>query len=1270
MKEASQLIEIIIRQGGILKDHPKKGVNFAVLDHFFDVPEIQERLARAVNQALSGTLEHIDGVAGIASRGYLFLDMIQSPNKTLGKYLIQKVKAPGDSRYQQLKTSTEYSTDQLQVLKGKIKQGQHYLVVDDLIATGGSVQGAIELIEAEGGVVDAVFSLTELVDFNARKKLEDQGIKLISVLKFSEEDLDKILALQTAYQVAADAPLTFQLSQHQSTQTFEPAAIANQDNSLEIYVGSQSLIKTSAVRESFEHLFDPFNIKLHAIDAASNVSDQPLEDETITGARHRLQYLKEHTAERKSACLVSIENGIRFDQERLCYVDFVQICLQQNEHVIEVKKDCCDIPGIIIEAMQKNSDGSYRETWGEAAVRLGMATDSKNPHQDIAHVSRQAMLYQAMLEAAGLLKSSLPLRNNTDEEKIEEKIISRTMIFDDKEQSGNAKRKVIKSRPINLYNQGCPVDKWQIAADKVQRNQLKVFQTGDPFTIISPDVQLKGANVHIHVGFEHKHFSKEVLSQEALQLCRCAREHGANSITVALPESCHPEHVQNGFNSIYTTLLEASGADQLYFYDASYTGHIQDELIQLADVPDQKIQPHIILCCSANQSFAIKMANQLRQQGELVRLYPIEGQGSEATIPTAAEIADATVSIVQSTRPNPHDFILSKAYGRDGNVTYFYEAAAIAYQAKQRGAKSINLVNPYQFSARSDKAEIDPVKGSTGAYVQQNGLLLKSLGIDQVMTAECHDAHTMSGTYTDGKRRGGAVPGLSKMTVDVAKRWLDQRSLTSDAQLRLVIPDEGAAKRTKALTQILQAVLGDKMCNRRVIGEKHRDSHQDNSAKISNLSVGDVDIRLQDKYIITDDETATGSTLCQAIETLKHKGAEDISVIVVHNNLPLDWLERQLCLTRFLFIGARDLHFSDTHEMGMLANNYHDLILQYHNLSGVPTQEIEAKVEAWFYSKVSTSKELFENFKEKVSQLQDNVEVHSLAGEFAREVRTKPYMSSAYAFNDEVGRCLEKFSGQNLVNIAVYEGASVPVAAAVAMKLNLPLTVISDPAIVALPRGPFALLGEPTDDVLNYLANTTTLSKEQLSPSLADPEMATGSVINQVFSQAEKKESRDCLFPIEMDKLNTIAEKLELQYKALKINSSYRNRTIKLLAIGLEGQILAGQLSVLLKQRGCPIGIAAVNIQDDELLVDQSVLDMGEVVIPVGSNLGEKMKADIKALADKASVFCSDIYSQPQVENKAISPLSYKNGRHQLFFKPEVAAANTQQVLEEPSLHL
>lgn len=299
----------------------------------------------------------------------------------------------------------------------------------------------------------------------------------------------------------------------------------------------------------------------------------------------------------------------------------------------------------------------------------------------------------------------------------------------------------------------------------------------------------------------------------------------------------------------------------------------------------------------------------------------------------------------------------------------------------------------------------------------------------------------------------------------------------------------------------------------------------------------------------------------------------------------IDWLERQLCLTRFLFIGAHDLHFSDTHEMGMLANNYHDLILQYHNLSGVPTQEIETKVEAWFYSKVSTSKELFEIFKEKVSQLQEHVEVHSLAGEFAREVRTKPYMSSAYAFNDEVGRCLEIFSGRNLVNIAVYEGASVPVAAAVAMKLELPLTVISDPAIVALPRGPFALLGEPTDEVLNYLVNTTTLSKEQLSPSLADPEMATGSVINQVFSQAEKKESRDFLFPIEMDKLNTIAEKLELQYKALKINSSYRNRTIKLLAIGLEGQILAGQLSVLLKQRGCPIGIATVNIQDDELLV-------------------------------------------------------------------------------------
>ena len=88
-------------------------------------------------------------------------------------------------------------------------------------------------------------------------------------------------------------------------------------------------------------------------------------------------------------------------------------------------------------------------------------------------------------------------------------------------------------------------------------------------------------------------------------------------------------------------------------------------------------------------------------------------------------------------------------------------------QAHLRGADKINLINPYQFSARSDKAENNP-KGRTGAYVQQNGMLLKAAGVNQVITAECHDAHTMSGSYTGKNIKGSVVSALSVMSTRIA----------------------------------------------------------------------------------------------------------------------------------------------------------------------------------------------------------------------------------------------------------------------------------------------------------------------------------------------------------------------------------------------------------------------------------------------------------------------------------------------------------------------
>ncbi|WP_131783726.1 ribose-phosphate pyrophosphokinase-like domain-containing protein [Legionella gresilensis] len=636
---------------------------------------------------------------------------------------------------------------------------------------------------------------------------------------------------------------------------------------------------------------------------------------------------------------------------------------------------------------------------------------------------------------------------------------------------------LISSKFINFYNQGCPVQTWKIDPKKVARNSFKIFSTGDPFAIISPDIEITGENINIHVGVQHANYSPLALLYEALQLCRCAYEQGAEKITIALPEQFHPILCPNDFNILLTKLFKASGANKIYFYDKNYQGILDEtninatipliiseqprsnhlsyqlnknELLNYLQLPNEQFntatidsqvmhftrrsylnqlwsklnlnhsnlldhfyntassihipeqeQTHILLCCQANRPLAEKIAAELRLKGEKVKLYFTEGQGDKATIPSEANIAGSVVTIVQSTRPNPDNPAAIAEYQKNGASAYFFEAAMIARQAHLRGAAKINFINPYQFNARSDKAENNP-KGKTGAYVQQNGLLLEAAGVNQVITAECHDNHTMSGTYTGKKIKGTAVPALISISTQLATDWLNESKEATKGQLRLVTPDAGATKRTKELVLHLQNILGKKLSESRILGEKQRDSHQDDSALINNLNVGDIGINAYDKYLITDDETATGSTLCQAITNLKNNGAKNISVIVVHNNMPLDWLLRQLCLARFLYLGVNDLHFSNTQEMGSLANSYDDLLRTYAQKTSLPISAIEEQVISWFKENISKDfsnkssdyfDQEFTQFKSIFNQLENKITVHSLAKEFASRVSKKPAKS-------------------------------------------------------------------------------------------------------------------------------------------------------------------------------------------------------------------------------------------------------------------------------------
>ena len=76
----------------------------------------------------------------------------------------------------------EYGEDQLQLHKDAIKPGQRVAVVDDLLATGGTVEGVAKLIEQAGGIVASLDFVIELTELKGKDKLE--GYDVLSLVKY------------------------------------------------------------------------------------------------------------------------------------------------------------------------------------------------------------------------------------------------------------------------------------------------------------------------------------------------------------------------------------------------------------------------------------------------------------------------------------------------------------------------------------------------------------------------------------------------------------------------------------------------------------------------------------------------------------------------------------------------------------------------------------------------------------------------------------------------------------------------------------------------------------------------------------------------------------------------------------------------------------------------------------------------------------------------------------------------------------------------------
>ena len=161
-------------------NYPKKGILFR------DITSLIEN-TRAFNYVLkkmhkiSKKIAHTK-IAGIESRGFIFASALAYLNKKPLVLLRKKNKLPGKKISQKFKL--EYGTDTIEIHKSSLNKKDKVIIVDDLIATGGTALASAKLIKKCKANVSAFIFLIDLFDLPGNKKLQSNGYKTFKLINF------------------------------------------------------------------------------------------------------------------------------------------------------------------------------------------------------------------------------------------------------------------------------------------------------------------------------------------------------------------------------------------------------------------------------------------------------------------------------------------------------------------------------------------------------------------------------------------------------------------------------------------------------------------------------------------------------------------------------------------------------------------------------------------------------------------------------------------------------------------------------------------------------------------------------------------------------------------------------------------------------------------------------------------------------------------------------------------------------------------------------
>ena len=163
-----------------IPDYPKKGILFRDITTLIKNKEAFKETIDQLSKLVSKI--KFDKLVAVESRGFVFSSALAY---NLSKSLIlirKKGKLPADTFSQDF--VLEYGKATIEIHKDSVNKNDSVLIIDDLIATGGTAEAAAKLVEKSGGIVSGFVFVINLFDLGGKKFLEKKGYKAFSLIDF------------------------------------------------------------------------------------------------------------------------------------------------------------------------------------------------------------------------------------------------------------------------------------------------------------------------------------------------------------------------------------------------------------------------------------------------------------------------------------------------------------------------------------------------------------------------------------------------------------------------------------------------------------------------------------------------------------------------------------------------------------------------------------------------------------------------------------------------------------------------------------------------------------------------------------------------------------------------------------------------------------------------------------------------------------------------------------------------------------------------------